>query len=333
VRTKSLLLMFAGLALVAVHRLPAQGAKPLKERVLAEVPAAYERYRTYAQKLQGKINDTSRWQKAGKRIEDRRYFTIKSNKNCVLLAYQSLGASRFEGKVVAVNPEYAFQIKRSRPEADWLLVRVEPGGDGTSFEGESVRRLVEALVSEAYEVERVPLLDLLTKGSEYKILGVTAVRRNGVDTVQIKFDSSHPYTRLPFSPVQGGTVFLDPSHDWHILEYNLKAEWADGKGAITKSFVYRNADGAIAIPEKSRHITQNHSNPALGGETVTEYDLQEPSKLPPDEEFTLSAYGLPEPPGLGKKPTPWYLWAAILGFVCLGLAVLLRWRARRTTTN
>jgi len=49
----------------------------------------------------------------------------------------------------------------------------------------------------------------------------------------------------------------------------------------------------------------------------------------PEAEFTLSAFGLPEPTWLAKTPTPWYWWIALAGIVCLGLASLFRWLARR----
>jgi hypothetical protein len=65
-----------------------------------------------------------------------------------------------------------------------------------------------------------------------------------------------------------------------------------------------------------------------------EYDVDEPNSLPPDEEFTLSAFGLPEPRGLEwKKPTRWYLWLAVGGSVCLicgaSLAWVKRWRTEQ----
>lgn len=51
---------------------------------------------------------------------------------------------------------------------------------------------------------------------------------------------------------------------------------------------------------------------------------------PPESDFTLSAFGLPEPPGIEwKKPFPWYLVFASTGTACLGVFFFLRARGRR----
>jgi hypothetical protein len=48
-------------------------------------------------------------------------------------------------------------------------------------------------------------------------------------------------------------------------------------------------------------------------------------------EFTLTAFGLPEPPGIEwKKPMPVYLWVIAAAVGCLLLAMGARWLKRRT---
>src|SRR5205814_1457919 len=49
-----------------------------------------------------------------------------------------------------------------------------------------------------------------------------------------------------------------------------------------------------------------------------------------DSEFTLSAFGLPEPIGVTwKKPTPRYVWLLLGTAACAGLTVGCRFLARR----
>jgi hypothetical protein len=51
---------------------------------------------------------------------------------------------------------------------------------------------------------------------------------------------------------------------------------------------------------------------------------------PPESDFTLSAFGLPEPPGIEwNKPFPWYLVFAGIGTACLGVFFFLRSRSKR----
>jgi hypothetical protein len=55
-----------------------------------------------------------------------------------------------------------------------------------------------------------------------------------------------------------------------------------------------------------------------------EYDLRE-SPMPEDEEFTLTAYGLPEPLGISlpTRSRAW-LWFALAGLAALGAGFLFR---------
>jgi hypothetical protein len=62
---------------------------------------------------------------------------------------------------------------------------------------------------------------------------------------------------------------------------------------------------------------------------VCKCDLQIPVTLPSEGEFTLTAFGLPEPTWMVKKPMRWYLWVALAGIISLALAALFRWKARR----
>ncbi|HZT82686.1 MAG TPA: hypothetical protein VFA26_20825, partial [Gemmataceae bacterium] len=61
-----------------------------------------------------------------------------------------------------------------------------------------------------------------------------------------------------------------------------------------------------------------------------EFDLTERNDVP-DSEFTLSAFGLPEPAELQGKPSRvrWYLWAGVAGICCLALGAGFHWRSKR----
>jgi hypothetical protein len=50
----------------------------------------------------------------------------------------------------------------------------------------------------------------------------------------------------------------------------------------------------------------------------------------PESDFTLSAFGFPEPEGVvWNRPQGWYLWIALCAFGALAVALLVRfWRRR-----
>jgi len=61
------------------------------------------------------------------------------------------------------------------------------------------------------------------------------------------------------------------------------------------------------------------------------YEFQvDPSIDPPEREFSLSAFGLPEPVGVvWEKRTPVYVWLLVAAGVLLTLGIFFRWLARR----
>lgn len=64
----------------------------------------------------------------------------------------------------------------------------------------------------------------------------------------------------------------------------------------------------------------------------TDYQLEAPAYLPPDTEFTLSAFGLPEPKGIvWDRPSRWYLWFIAAAVLALAVAGYLRYRSQRRT--
>ncbi|MCS6977776.1 MAG: hypothetical protein NZM31_12325, partial [Gemmatales bacterium] len=57
---------------------------------------------------------------------------------------------------------------------------------------------------------------------------------------------------------------------------------------------------------------------------IADFDLHLPDTLPPESEFTLSAFGLPEPPGVTwERPTPWWLYGIAVGLALVVLSGIL----------
>lgn len=65
---------------------------------------------------------------------------------------------------------------------------------------------------------------------------------------------------------------------------------------------------------------------ALGGnkiETEIAYEVNENAVLN-ESDFTLTAFGLPEPPGITwERPTPWWIYFGLIGGGCLVGFVLI----------
>ncbi|MEJ5277359.1 MAG: hypothetical protein WHU94_15750 [Thermogemmata sp.] len=124
---------------------------------------------------------------------------------------------------------------------------------------------------------------------------------------------------------------MDPEAGWCIREEVRRYVYADGVKESRNWFDYTINTSGYPILRQHRNITQGQTD---GGatfrfEVVRHLELSE-SDDPPEWEFTLSAFGLPEPVGVvWERRTPVYVWLLVAAGVLLTLAVFFRWLARR----
>lgn len=152
--------------------------------------------------------------------------------------------------------------------------------------------------------------------------------------MEIDFDYAHEVEK-PDNPNMKGTLLLDPQRFWCVRSYNIEVSQ---KTIDFKVLELGQTEGSLPVPKRAVRKTE-WGSPKDGikneAESQYEYTLSEPRRLPGDEEFTLSAFGLPDPVGFeAEKPTRWYLWLMLAAIVCLVLGVTarsLRRRARAST--
>jgi hypothetical protein len=125
-------------------------------------------------------------------------------------------------------------------------------------------------------------------------------------------------------PLLGGWIVFDPERYWVIREchVDLRPHRDDPLSTLDGTFEYKESRKGFPIPKR---IVRKWPHATY----LQEFDLMEQADLQ-DKEFTLSAFGLPEPAEMeGRSPTRWYLWAAVAGMVCLALGVTFRWRSKQ----
>jgi len=316
----------------------AEAPGSLTDRFLTEAPQKEAEYRSLARRFQGSISTkfTVVDQKGKVKNCIRSRKEIKQNEQCASFLYQSFDGEKAEnddkrtaGGVYVVNPRYAFELKRGNSKLDWVLGQLDPRGDGTSFTaGEPTRDTTLSWVSMHFDVYGRVFSSLIHEPN-FRVIGARPVIRNGRNFVQIDFECPHPikkYTRPYF--VQSGSLLLDPVHYWCMQEYDLKIKSIDGNGTNHAVFEFR--EGSNRLPTITRMVRTGKSPLGNSSEEIFEFDLHEASELPPEKEFTLSAFGLPEPMGvkpLERSHTWFWLSAATVGLA--GLAILFAWLKRR----
>lgn len=274
---------------------------------------------------------------------------MKRKGSFYLFSTEDLSANpAIHGDCHGINSKYAFWIKRSKNGKDWVLHNtVEAtsdfdekslgnvmsffGADGTRTDG--YRNFIDMTFSKIITVLLIPnnkeiepwkigelpgfrLHSISAEGPRQNILRVNfdfeAVdaqrKKNGVANCVLDFDldaKCYPVKSHQVLKIGAEETVLDWSSDLKQKsekEYELKLV--------------------------SHLKTISNSKTTRFEETEKEAILSLDD--PPERDFTLSAFGLPEAPGIEwKKPFPWYLVFAGIGTVCVGVFFFLRSRAKR----
>jgi hypothetical protein len=229
------------------------------------------------------------------------------------------------------NPDYGFSLRRANVAMPWVLTALVDRQEVPSAVVEKSNKTADSAVNGLLYVTRESMPQML-KQVEFRVIGCRHMRASGDELVLVDFD--YPHDDLRRSEVQGGSLVLDPSRFWCLRSFDVRfrvqtggqgvmsfevTKWRDSDGFPVPVAAVRSSDG---VEDNVRYKVSWHYD----------YDLSIPDKLPPDGDFTLSAYGLPEPKMAGR-PIPLYVWAAAVGLCCVMVGVLLRWKATRGVKN
>jgi len=333
-------LLVAGtlMAAMAQHCLGGSSAKAeqaadLKQRFLREAPLKWEAYREYAMRLQGvKTVTTYDSTQTSGRFRERLVSQAKHRGPWSLSIFEESGDSLAQGVPAGlarvVNSRYGFVLTRKQPADPWVLTELDTNiSDNRSIEPSERKEAVLYTFCLHLVVERRLISDMI-KDPEFKLGSLTTVLRDSREFVRVEFSHRPPRSRDE-APNLTGWLLLDPGSYWVIKEGEFEAQYPASTGTITLVNQYVDNNQGIPIPIQRVGYARYSGFGGMRVETsVSKCAFYEDANLP-ESEFTLSAFGLPEPDGL--RPTPWYLWAGVAGAACVAVAFGLRWLARKRT--
>ncbi len=324
-----LALIVAGLWCAKPDPLPASAAEDtLVQRFLKEAPAGWKEYESFAGRLQGTVH--FRYTSDGKLRSDSK-FQMKQNRNCKLAICQYLMDSETSGSVNVFNPRYAFSLERATEDRPWMVALLV---EKTSAQRSKPEADASNNNARAFDLVNIPysfhLSDLVAQKS-FRVREATSVDRGGRQLVRVVFEFPHPLPRgdTAFCLAQAGTLLLDPANCWYLVSGELDGLWSgDVKGKVTVENTVSDFDGTRPMPKKSVR-TETVYRPGAQAPNVNlltwDFDYTVPKELPPDSEFTLSAFGFPEP-GFARPRNPWHLWIAAAGVACVAAGLYVRRR-------
>jgi hypothetical protein len=300
---------------------------------LSDAEAAWRAYGQFGVKLQGTIKSTFYDIHEGKRTIRR---VVEGEfKQCgprwlwsTLIKEDKSTDAGNRGSAKVITGAGAFRLTRKEVDSPWVLTHYSPDTPDPEWIKESDPRIYVAKDTQAglyfwgislSELERTPGFTFTTAARE---------QRQGEELVRFHFTFRPPArTQIPF---RSGWLLLDPARSWLIREYQFEGP-VEQKSRNHSVFDYK--QGPSGFPLVRRYFTHVDSladsdKPVSTFELEIEYNLHEQESVP-QAEFTLTAFGLPEPSRRREWPTYWYLVGA--GLACFMLAAAFRWRVRRTS--
>lgn len=301
----------------------------------AEAPVKWKAYRAFGNRLQGRRSQQSildgtvvkQWQQEVKH----------NNGLCVLdvsETWLSARNQRYTGEVNVHNETYSFVLRRDSANAPWALVEFRWREQGTAP--------ANAAEAGMGSNERVPLLlsvaglDVasLVKEPACSLKRFEYVDRDGEKLARVSF-ARVPPTEETF-PIQAGTLILDPNRSWVLRGYEIEGRSRNVHYSRKVELEVFDSSSGFPIPRRMVTVTEYllPDGTRDQGKLIDEFVWKNPDPLPDRQNFTLTAFGFPEPPGVEwKQPIPLWLWVAGAAFACLILGGVFSWLRSRAAAR
>lgn len=311
----TVIISYAMLLLSWATSVRADDSEILKRRFFEEAPHAWEVYKSYVTNLQGSTETTIF---INDKLYSKSHVEFKRNQHCALVLSQSLLEGNTQGDVVAFNSYYGFELKRTTSESSWVLGDLKIGKIRVGAKGWEKFPALNVCIS-TQSCEFAELIQL----PNFQVVHAQAMKRDGLDVCLIHFKCVD----------MEGDLILDPARFWTLRESNISDK--SSKEEIVAKQVVEIIDPAAKYPIPKHWLFNKRITDPKNGKSESrvtrEFNLREANPPPEDDEFTLSAFGLPEPKGTQAPEHSSRTWLWLLGaaVVAVALAILFAWLKRR----
>jgi hypothetical protein len=319
---------------LAQHRSRCTAQEDLKKQFARDAPIGWDGYLRFSEGLQSTYSSMSRTTLNGTQSAEKKFHTQYKLKNNAALRVQYAVHPGTDGEVEGMNPRYTFKLKRASAERGWVLADLKTT-DPTKGPTEAAAQLRKNILQGScacLTLWNLWLPDLL-RDSDFKIMSIQKQSNGPVELYRVDFEYAKPAGTYPIRgalPISRGWAIFDPGHDWIMKEYEVFHASLKAQASINRRFEIKQGRGQHPL---INHITTIHKwkDGDESGERVADVEVETLDRPEaPVTEFTLSAFGLPEPTGVvWNTGTPYYIWFAGAAAVSLCLALVFRFLARR----
>jgi hypothetical protein len=293
-------------------------AEPTVAEIVSEATRRWEDYRETAGATQGEMTATVVEKPSGNVLEKSHWLIRQLGRERSSEVFTELGPAKSDEYAIIRNESYLFELERPSTKAPWAIkgfLERERGSPPLSEQVADDPRYTRAAMvsSSGLRLYSKFLSEMLDEPG----FTVTAAENREEGLVRLTFTYEGLLSNFPLTR---GWVDLDRENFFVIREYDSEAKWPDAVGSIHGTYEYSiESDG---FPMITRAVREQFADDGKGTvrrkEFVTEFDLSR--TIPVSEsDFTLSAFGLPEPPGPSRSflPTSVFFWTTALLLVGL----------------
>lgn len=314
--------------LIVASYASAQEESDLRKRFLAEAPKGWDAIRLTLERAQGTYSLKTTID--GKLITNNKY-EIGQNSRCRMnIVKQGIQEREI---VEGYNSHYSFTLTKKSASGQWLLADLNLDEPNRKKHASRVDRSISHVW--LYAPVCLPptmLLDLIKQPS-FRILSVRTVQKDTLSLVEVSFDNKHNINKKPFCPIQSGRLYFDPARSWCLRSAVFETLYSNGGGSHYHDLDLTHSAPTSVIP--SELIVRETGYYVPDGKTIlgkkpsnrhieVKFNMHVPSSPPPDEDFTLTAFGLPEPMGMPpvNRGVRWWLWIALAAVVSVAFAIV-----------
>jgi hypothetical protein len=314
-------LFLAGLLAVT----PAWGDDALLARVRTEAPEAWDNYRTSASNINGSLIQRTKLLSDATILRENRQ-EIKQRKDCALVHIDRVNEKQdASGELLAYNPRYAFNLHRRARDSRWVVSEIDLSGNRAKIDEWRIDMKTTYGLTFYLGNNYLPMI---VKEPGFQFTDATVVSKDGKNYVSASF--IRPNADRNNAPVVSGKVVLSPDQYWMIAEFDVIQEFFGEQKKHVQNHMRGTCEyklGSGGLPVINKHILRADIFTPGRGPVEERFEFNFDDQPARDEaEFTLSAFGLPEPRALGGSlGTPWFLLIAVGAAVFLIAGTVISW--------
>jgi hypothetical protein len=297
----------------------------------------WREYEFFSRSLQGKALYTGLGLVSGKTYSYP--LSYRQNSHCAMICSSFDSKDQSIERCLFANLHYAAEIQRKRDDPQNVVLRdrrQDPNAILSVFKLPLIDEVFVA-TSPHFTYCNTRLLEVVKRPS-FQVKRITKESLDGYDLVRIDHSYIHDesHTDQKIQSQRQGSIYFDPSRGWCIRRikesevYLLNGKRDHNTWWDIQYDVIDHPSGFPIIKTQTMHTkgskNRNGVEQKHEGKVTMDYQLTVDDHVP-DSDFTLSAFGLPEPQEMEKNRT--YLWIFTAAAICLALSLGFRYLARR----